>query len=757
MVAAVVWFLTIQALGLAVLPLTVRVFGGLPDRGYGLSRVLGLVVVGWLTYLTAMLGFTAYVSGTVAVLALLTGGTLWIAWGRGCLDVLRARVRLLAAEEIAFLAIFGVGTYVRAYNADIVGQEKFMDYAFMHALLRTSSLPAEDMWLSGFAMPYYYLGYLLVGLPAKIAATAGPLAYSLAVVLVFATGFAATLSITYALVTSARAADPDDAAVVSGRRLDAASLAFGLLGGTLTMVTGNLVGALELFAARGWGSPELWAAVGVKGLGPVESPTWLPVDGGWWWRSSRVIPNISPDGITEFPYFSFILGDLHPHYMAIPFALLVVALATSRWLDPERMPDLSELLIGGVALATLIPASTWDVPTFWGLYFLAFVGDAWRREGSREKVLARLPALALPVVVAFVLSVPYFVGYQSQPLGLGFVHDRTPLVSMLILFGPALLVATLFAIWLAGRGDRLAGEAQAGLGRLILAMGLLLVGLSAMGEAMLALLFAILVALLAAGGPLLARRCASRTVAPAALFCLLLTTWVLCILIGTELIYIRDVFGSRMNTVFKFQYHAWLLSGIASASALGLIWRTRLAGSGWRRVSLLVSVLILIPGLAYPIGATWTKSNGFRGEATLMGDRFLERGAPADHRAIEWLRQNVQGRPVVVEAVGGDYTEHARVSTFSGLPTLIGWVGHELQWRGERQEFGRRQQAVDAIYRATTREEIERIADMYRVGYVFFGNLERAKYGPEAQSRLDKLLPVAYSRGGTTIYRVESE
>ena len=78
-----------------------------------------------------------------------------------------------------------------------------------------------------------------------------------------------------------------------------------------------------------------------------------------------------------------------------------------------------------------------------------------------------------------------------------------------------------------------------------------------------------------------------------------------------------------------------------------------------------------------------------------MGDRFLERGSTADHRAIEWLRQNAQGRPVVVEAVGGDYSEHARVSTFSGLPTLIGWVGHELQWRGERPEFGRRQQAVD--------------------------------------------------------------
>jgi YYY domain-containing protein len=754
---AVVWLLTVQAVGLAVLPLTVRVFSGLPDRGFGLSRVVGLVTVGWLAYLTAMLGFTAYVGGTVAVLGALAGTVVWVAWGRTCIEALRARVRLIAAEEVAFLAIFGLATFVRAYNADIVGQEKFMDYAFMNALLRTTSLPAEDMWLSGFAMPYYYLGYLLLGLPAKIAGTPGPIAYSLAVVLVFATGFGAALSITYGLVASARAASPDDQAVARGRRLDVPALGFGLLGGTLTMIVGNLVGALELVAARGWGSPAFWAAIGVKGLAPLESPTWLPVDGGWWWRSSRVIPNIPPDGITEFPYFSFLLGDLHPHYMAIPFVLLVVALAASRWLDAEGWPDLPTLLFGGVALGTLIPTSTWDVPTFWGVYLLASVGDAWRREASREKLLARLPALVLPVVVAFLLAVPYFVGYQSQPLGLGTVQDRTPLFSMLILFGPALLVAALFAPWLASRGDAFSEDARTSLGRLVLVIGLVLVGLSAFGEAMFALLVAVLLALVAAGWNHLINPRAPHAEAPAALFCWLLATWALCVLVGTELIFLRDVFGSRMNTVFKFEYHAWLLLGIASAAALGLIWRTRPAAVAWRIAALLVAVLVLIPGLAYPLGATWTKSNGFRGEPTLMGDRFLERGALGDHRAIEWLRQNAQGRPVVVEAVGGDYSEHARVSTFSGLPTLLGWVGHELQWRGDRPEYGRRQQAVDTVYRATARDEITRVAEMYRVRYVFFGSLERAKYGPEAQSRLDRLLPVAYSRAGTTIYIVESE
>src|SRR3954464_9754626 len=230
MVPVVLWLLAFQGLALVTLPLTVRVFGGLPDRGYGLGRVVGLVAVGWLAYLTAMLGFTAYVGPTVAILAILLGVGLWARWGRTCIAALRERRRLVIVEELLFLVVFGVGTFIRAHNADISGQEKLMDYAFVNALLRTSTLPAEDMWLSGNSMPYYYLGYLLMGLPAKIAQTPGPMAYSLAMVLIFASGFGAAFSIVYGLVASAL---PDDLPVISGRRLSVAAFGAGLLGGTL--------------------------------------------------------------------------------------------------------------------------------------------------------------------------------------------------------------------------------------------------------------------------------------------------------------------------------------------------------------------------------------------------------------------------------------------------------------------------------------------------------------------------------------------
>ena len=179
------------------------------------------------------------------------------------------------------------------------------------------------------------------------------------------------------------------------------------------------------------------------------SPTWLPVDGGWWWRSSRVIPNIPPDGITEFPYFSFLLGDLHPHYMAIPFVLLIVALAASRWLDGRAGRTCRACCSAGVALATLIPASTWDVPSFWGLY----AAGVWSATPGGGRAAARscwrdCRRCCCRSSWRSCWSCRTSWGISRSRWAWRSVKDRTPLISMLILFGPALLVAAVYAIWL---------------------------------------------------------------------------------------------------------------------------------------------------------------------------------------------------------------------------------------------------------------------------------------------------------------------
>ena len=169
-------------------------------------------------------------------------------------------------------------------------------------------------------------------------------------------------------------------------------------------------------------------------------------------------------------------------------------------------------------------------------------------------------------------------------------------------------------------------------------------------------------------------------------------TWILigggllCLLIP-EVVYVRDSFAGtdlyRMNTVFKLGYNAWLLLAIAGAPAIVWSWgwlrrRARIAQLAWGIPLLALLALAAV----YPVAGTYARKGGFSAAPHLDGLRWLSESAPGDPGAIEWLRDHAPHGSVVLEAVGDDYSAfgHARISTFTGLPTVMGWPGHELQW-----------------------------------------------------------------------------
>jgi YYY domain-containing protein len=747
-VEVLVWCAALLAATWGIAPLTHRVFDRAWGAGHGFALFIGITVVGYVAWLTGMLGLAGYDQGSVVVVLLALGAATWWRWGREEIDRVRRRGRSIAASELTFWGVFGVALFVRAFNADIIGQEKFMDMALMNALLSTRALPAEDPWLAGMGMPYYYLGYLILGIPAKLTATDPPLAYNLAMTYVFAAGFMAASTLVATLVTRA-----------SAERTDAwIGHVFGLLGGLATMVVGNLAAMIELLAINGLAGPTPAATFGIRNLpGAGSAPGWLPPDGGWWWRASRVIPNIRPDGITEFPYFSFLLNDLHPHYTAIPLVLTVVGLAWVAWQEPGS-PSPEWLGLTAVVLAVAVAYNTWDLPTLVSVIVLAAAGWAVRTREIHPRSLG--PRLA-PVALAPVLISPYFLAYESQRLGVGFVNERTFMVSLGILFGPALVVAAVVLVWLLGRsteiGSTLEADAPSTTRRWVrrglwgvIGIVALLAGQRDNTLALLVGMFGLAVAALVICA--VADRDSTASSSSTAIAGLMLLA---CgILLGCELLYVHDSFGSRMNTVFKLHYHAWLLFGVACVAGLGLLWQTDIR---WRVVAGVLAVVMIVPGLAYPLGATWTKSGGFRGQPALDGMRFMRDHKRSDYEAIRWLQHNTRGRPVVIEAVGNDYEEFARVSTFSGLPTVIGWIGHELQWRGDRHNYFRRRDDVDAVYRATSVADITNVARRYGARYLFFGTLERERYRPEAATRLSALLPTAFARGDTLVFEIPIE
>jgi uncharacterized membrane protein len=245
---------------------------------------------------------------------------------------------------------------------------------------------------------------------------------------------------------------------------------------------------------------------------------------------------------------------------------------------------------------------------------------------------------------------------------------------------------------------------------------------------------------------------------PVDLFATLMIVVALALTLFPEFLYLRDLFGSRMNTVFKFYYQAWAL--LALASAYGL---SRLAMATTPRAlkvpALLLTGLLILGGLWYPLAAIPSKADNFAGQPTLDGLAYLRRSNPADMAAIEWLRVNVPPDKVVLEASGGSYSPEGagRVSMSTGNPTLLGWDFHERQWRGNAgydELAAMRPAIIDEIYRRAQPGEITGLLDLWNVDYVYVGALERSKYGVSdaALARFDAVLTKVYDADGVRIY-----
>ena len=262
-------------------------------------------------------------------------------------------------------------------------------------------------------------------------------------------------------------------------------------------------------------------------------------------------------------------------------------------------------------------------------------------------------------------------------------------------------------------------------------------------------------------------------------FTLLLGTVAFALVALTEVVYLRDVFAGnfpRMNTVFKFYFQAWALLSITSGAGLYFIFESfqtaqpvsgitlwiRRSGQGLWSV---MCLLLLLAGGIYPIVGAYQRTNQFMQRSnSLDGFTYMQSYSPGDYQAILWLNSHIQGDPVIVEAFGpqgGDYTDYARISAFSGLPTLVGWAGHEYQWRVNwlnngtyATDFYRRGSDVSTIYTSTDPHIVLNLLGIYHVKYLYVGNLEVATYAGSDLGRFRQFMPIVYSNDGVTIYEV---
>ena len=367
------WWLVIQILGLAVWPLLTRWLRWLPDRGYLLAKPIGLLFVAYGVWILATLGVLQNTTGGILVVLIGVAALSGWAWWSQPSD---ARVKLLSfwrekwtlflAYEIVFAVILIGWAVVRAHSPDLSTTEKPMEFAFFNAISRSPTFPPLDPWLSGYGIAYYYFGYVMMSLLHKLTGVTPGVAFGLSNAFWMALAAASAFGVVANLV------------LLFKEKARAAAIIFATLGAVMLVLMGNFQGALEVAHANNIGSAEFWRGLDILEINgpavqnPPDVPWWTPRPGWWWWRSSRVIHDYPPDQVSpllaqitglpatdssvyqeiidEFPQFSYILGDMHPHVLALPFALAMLALAlnlyqgaargeiTSLWSGEKRAP-----------------------------------------------------------------------------------------------------------------------------------------------------------------------------------------------------------------------------------------------------------------------------------------------------------------------------------------------------------------------------------------------------------------------------------
>lgn len=813
-----VWYVMVQLVTLAVLPLTLRVLRGLPDRGYSLAKIGGILMVGVVYWLAFSYGVLRNERGGVWVaLAVVAVGSWAVGWReiRAWWQGLRqsGHLRSAVAAEILFVLAFVGWAIVRAYDPNVDHTEQPMDLMFMNSIWASATYPPQDAWLAGYGISYYYLGYWLLTTLGRLTNTLPNVAYNVGQALWYGLLWMGCYAIVMNLLAWRFGQQTQGKTV---HAVDAPVSWLSVMGGALAGVTvafsGNLLVILEWLYAQGVNVNGLAAWVDVHNFPERASVTgqWFISTEWWWWRSSRVIEDLDLAGnhievspIDEFPMFSYLLGDNHPHVVAMPVALLVIGLALNllltltardgREAQAERWGWARWLPVGGVdlgflvmALGSLVFLNTWDFPPYW-LLLVAIVllvgGKAWR--GAVAMGGALLLGTAL-------LYLPYFLTAQSQAGGIiPNVFNPTRFPQFLVMFGsfiPALIGVVIVGLRLARpRGLTIGIVAAATIGLPIAFLGFsaamsstswgqqrlanlaLPAGVSSYSEiivqrwlqepwtllavgALLSLLLACLVTLFVQS---------RETWAEAAdvVFVLLLGVIGLVLVYAPEFVFLRDYFGSRMNTVFKFYYQGWLLMGLAAAYLIAVA-ASRLGRQETAvRLLALVSLLLITAALLFPIAGIYAKTGGFlRATPTLDATAYVAAGQPDVMAAVEWVQLNTTPDERVLEGKGGSYAaHHNRVSTMTGRATLLGWDGHESQWRGEAYgEMAKgRPETIEQIYRTAPPEEIPALLQRWEIDYVFVGPSEIELYGITSM-RLDELsgaMETVFARGQVKIFR----
>jgi len=406
--------------------------------------------------------------------------------------------------------------------------------------------------------------------------------------------------------------------------------------------------------------------------------------------------------IHEFPIYSFVVADLHGHLLNLPFVLLFLALSLTIFIQKKLTWSLG--ILASLLLGVFYITNAWDLPIYFGVLGLVILWINFQKYKITPRTLSTTILSAAGILLlAVIFSLPFHLNFRSITSGVALTDFHSPPWMLLVLWGFPLFITASFGIFLIAQ-KRLTSHI-------------------------------------------------SRLTDIFILF-LLFISWALIVV--PEIFYLKDIYihsYQRANTMFKLTYQSFVMFSLANAYIVVRI-LTSLKKSLVKFLFVISYLLLVSFVFIYPYFAT-RSYYGLKNYLGIYGLNYLKDQYPDDYQAILWLNKNVAGQPVIVEAVGESYTDFARVSANTGLPTILGWRVHEWLWRGSFDQPGAKTEEVRKIYESEDLAETQELLNKYQVRYVFLGTMETRAYPQLNEEKFTKLGKVIFRQGQSKIYQID--
>lgn len=701
------WWMLAFLMGMMAMPVTGRLFSHFKDKGWLFSKVLAVCVTGFLTWFLVAVELLPFNTAVCIGVSVICGIACMFLFNRQQKKGIECypfqEMKLVVREEILFFAIFLMWTYVAGFHPQAYGTEKFMDYGFMEAMMRSDVLPARDLWYSEGHINYYYGGQYFAVFLTKITGSQVELTYNLMRTFIAAFAFVLPFSLVYQMSVDRMKKN------LSGKKKYIPAAA-GMTAGLGVSIAGNMHYVV-------YSKIIPW----IQKLSGAEN-----VDSYWFPNATRYIghnPDVPDKTIHEFPCYSFVLGDLHAHVVNIMFVLLILGILyawfyrygknrdwnknvkdKTFWKTELLMPH---IILSGILLGMFQWTNFWDFV----IYFVVtggvvLFGNITRFGGKWKKIAAVTAAQGAEIFcISKIVILPFTMKFETMVQGVAFAQNHSRFYQLMVLWGLPVFVTLSFLISVLA--ERLRKKRNRSIYQCM------------------------------------------RSMAASDLFGVILGLCAIGLVVIPELVYVRDIYengNARANTMFKLTYQAYIMFGILMGYAIFRL--LTISRQKILKICAGVGLFFLLWTVGYFgnsvkawFGEVWNPEK-YQGLNALT---FLETDFPEDAAAIRWLKENIEGAPVVLEANGDSYTGYERVSATTGLPTILGWYVHEWLWRNNVEDVNAKSADVETIYTSSEAGTVKALLEKYEVSYIFVGSKEREKYGDRLnESLLRELGEVVY-------------